>query len=195
MKIHASINKRALFLLEGVVAVGMLFASSSFAGDPKAVGDVCGRDLNVDIFGWDGGIIRKAGHVGVYDGSNVLEVLDASPVVQKNTLTSFKNTTSFWGARYIPGKYSFANVIDTGWNQRNYSPTYTLTAQYTVGKWITKQVWDAKMQKWLTVLELRRGKFRCDTFVYYAFDAGIGYKLAGKTILPRTVYNNCPNAR
>ena len=166
-------------------------ATAAQCADPKTIGDVVGRDLNITGLGW-------AGHVGIYTGSSVLEVLNATSPVQKNSLSTFKSASSFWGARYVTSSvmsYNFQLVIDKGWDQRNYNPTYTTTATYSVGSKSTTSIYNSTKKKWETRTVINPAKFRCDTFVYYSFNAGIGYKLAGATILPRTVYNNCPKVR
>ncbi|WP_232003208.1 hypothetical protein [Pseudoalteromonas piscicida] len=76
-----------------VISVGALLlaiSSTAFAGNPTSVDDVVARDLSISGLGW-------AGHVGIWDGSKVLEVLNDGTVIRKNTLSSFKSASSYWG--------------------------------------------------------------------------------------------------
>ncbi len=79
-----------------LIALLVALSSSAFpvhAANPSAAGDVVGRDLNYAVIGW-------LGHVGMWTGSSVLEVLNEPTVIHTNTLTNFKNRTRYWGARY-----------------------------------------------------------------------------------------------
>ena len=175
-----------------VLIASLAVVSSAFSADPKTVGDVVGRDLNAGrILGW-------IGHVGAYTGSSVLEVLNSPTPVQKNTLSSFKTATNYWGSRYVKSSvmsYNFQLVIDKGWDQRNYNPTYTKTIFYTAGSKSTTSVYNSTTKKYETKTVITPAKFRCDTFIIYSFQAGIGYNLSGSTISPWAVYKNCPNSR
>lgn len=69
-------------------------AKIKFPGDgikerPYFVGDIVARDLNLPI-------ISGAGHIGIWDGFYVVEVLDESNVVQKNTYENFFKRSNAW---------------------------------------------------------------------------------------------------
>lgn len=190
MKIKAGLKfilpLRALHRLLAGIAV--MTGSLATAGDPTAAGDVIGRDL--DILGYE-----SLGHLGIFTGSRVLECLNEKNPIQQNPLASFKNQTTFWGARYIPGSHDFNKVIATGWAQRNFKPSFTLSPVFTVGRHVNKRVWNPAVRRWETRTVLVPAKFRCDTFVYHSFKAGIGRELAGTRITPRTIYRNCAGIR
>jgi hypothetical protein len=171
-----------------IAGVMMITLTSVSAGDPKKRGDVMARDL--DYFA-----LENLGHVGIYDGNEVLECLNEVNPIQKNPLKSFKSQSKFWGARYIPGKHDFRKVIAKGWAQRNYEPSFTISPVPTIGRHVNKRVWNASTKKWENRTVLVPAKFRCDAFVNYSFKAGIGYKLANGEITPSIVYRNCPKAR
>jgi len=170
--------------------VGIAVSSGAIvtAGDPTAAGDVIGRDLN--ILGYE-----TLGHLGIFTGSRVLECLNEKNPIQQNSLASFKAVTTYWGARYITGRHDFNKVIATGWAQRNFKPSFTLSPVYTVGHHVNKRVWNPEVRRWETRTVLVPAKFRCDTFVYHSFKAGIGYELAAGQITPRIVYRNCAKSR
>lgn len=103
--------------------------------DPQKVGDVVGRDLDIPTLG-------RVGHVGVFTGKDVLEVLNENPVIQRNSLKKFQELSPYWGARgthflrYFMGPKDNQirkNLIDIGWNQKRYSPRYTTSATWQEG--------------------------------------------------------------
>lgn len=60
--------------------------------DPQQAGDTVGRDLNMPLLG-------SIGHVGMWDGSQVVEALsDGGNAIRLNSLSDFKSRTSYWGA-------------------------------------------------------------------------------------------------
>ncbi|NOT85778.1 MAG: hypothetical protein HOP02_13590 [Methylococcaceae bacterium] len=157
------------------------------AGDPSAIGDVPGRDLGFWGLGW-------LGHVGMWTGNSVLEVLDKTPVIQQNTLANFKAQTSYWGARYGNGS-NFYTMTSTGWDQSNYNPSYTLTSQWREGKWVykcTKYTASGTCASYGNVMTT--ALFRCDTFVNYMYFKGTGSNLVS-SFTPANVYNAMPIAR
>lgn len=160
---------------------------SVFAGDPKAVGDVVGRELSSTGLG-------SFGHVGMHAGSNViLEVLNKPTVIQQNSLTSFKNSSAYWGARYGKGS-NFSTMISSGWAQRNYNPQYTITAQWQEGK-VTQQCvkWSGgKCIQYSNVII--PAKFRCDTFLNYSYMKGTGSYLIS-LMTPSNFYKTMPYNR
>lgn len=170
-----------------------LASSSVLAGDPKVAPDVVGRDLNVTGFG-------ALGHVGIWNGSSVIEVLNVTnKVVQSNTLSSFKNASKYWGAKYGIAPTKGLAITSAAWAQRQYSPTYTLTAMWQEGG--SFQSGCAKYGtggKCLApIYSLIKGKFRCDTFVNYSFWKGSGNYVvgAGNAILPSILYGKFPSTR
>lgn len=182
-------NKLAIATISGFLS---LSASTSFAGDPKASPDVVGRNLSI----WGLGSI---GHVGMWSGSNVVEVLNKATVIQSNSLSSFKASDKvYWGAKYGVGASNGAKIISSGWDQRNYSPSYTTTAYWQQGgvaqKVCTQYGKNGSCVRWTT--SLSTAVFRCDTFVDFSFWKGNGSRLvAGGSILPFIVYNSMPKTR
>jgi len=164
------------------------FLNLLVAGNPKATGDILGRDLNIYGLGW-------LGHVGIWDGRRVLEVLNKNIVIQKNSLSSFKKASSYWGTRYGRGSRHY-KVIRAGWRQRYYSPTYVFSATWREGKYVRRWVWDRRYRRWRLKWVKQSAKFRCDSFVYYSYMKGIGVRLvANNWITPRIIYNSMPKNR
>jgi len=75
--------------------------------EPKASGDVVGRELSVPGLSW-------AGHIGVFDGANVIEVLnEGGNVVKINSYDNFKDRSLPWPA--IRTKFSEYHYITSCW--------------------------------------------------------------------------------
>ncbi len=163
-----------------------VITTPAFAGNPKATGDIVARDLQIYGLGW-------AGHVGMWTGSKVLEVLNESRVIQQNSLSNFKNRSAYWGARYGKGNRPY-KAVNFGWNQRHYSPSYTTTAQYQIGGWVTKWVWDSRKRKWVKKRVKQTAVYRCDAFVYASYLHGDGTQLVW-VATPRNVYYSMPKSR
>lgn len=152
---------------------------------PRYTGDIVGRDLNYEQLGW-------AGHIGVWDGSYVIEVLNdpGGNKVFKNTWAEFKSRSSVWDT--VTPKYP-AHTIRTCWTYEcdvnsiysgglKVSPAqavvyraaqvqmigadYTVMANFSTAEPAMK---DYKQPGWKR--KAVRGKYRCDTFVYDAFRA------------------------
>ena len=165
-----------------------LVALTVHAGNPRAAGDVIGRDLLYSGLG-------SYGHLGIYTGSKVLECLNEARPIQQNTLRSFKQASRFWGARYLASKKDFRKVVAKGWAQRNFRPSFTLSPVYTEGRYINKRVWNAATGRWEKRSVMVRAKFRCDSFVVYAFEKGIGYRFPQGELTPAFIFRSCPKAR
>lgn len=181
-------------LLHVIVSLGLLAPVLLLAQkDPTTAADVVGRDLNAALLG---GI----GHVGIYTGANVLEVLDKPDAIQLNPLKTFKSTTTYWGARYFGDLKTVdaAKVIQTGLDQKGFGASYTTTtARTSPGRieTVKSTVYDSKTKKYITVSETKviKGIFRCDTFVMYCYRS-VG-RLTSPWAVPTIVYNSLPKQR
>jgi len=135
--------------------------------DPVKVGDVVGRDLLVTGLG-------AFGHVGMWDGSRVIEVLNEPTVLQSNTLDNFKVRSVYWGASSANiTPYNVVNcfrincspqtleVVDVrlAMIRRAYQ-IQLLGADYTLS-WVSTPAYPSEQGSPVT-----RGSYRCDTFVY-----------------------------
>ncbi|WP_159917469.1 hypothetical protein [Pantoea sp. 18069] len=160
---------------------------------PRNIGDIVGRDLNYVSLGW-------AGHIGVWDGSSVIEVLDERGYnkVYKNSWENFKSRSKAWDT--VHPKYP-GHMIKTCWindcdvNQSRFAgmkvsaqqavvyratqvymigADYTITAGFTTAEPVMKDYNDPRWRR-----KAIRGKYRCDTFVYDAFRASTDIDNAG----------------
>jgi hypothetical protein len=151
--------------------------------DPSNQGDIVGRDLLVTGLGW-------MGHVGIWDGKQVIEVLNESDVVQINNLDSFKRKSTYWGAVspkitpylvdncFQPRCTKFWPVASGGQIEsvqvqiaivQRALQIDRIGADYTIGS-SYKSAWagDANHGS-------ERGKYRCDTFVEDLYASTIPY--------------------
>lgn len=169
-----------------------LLASAAHAiGDPRLPADVVGRDMADPILG-------PLGHIGIYTGSGILEVLKSSSVIEVNSLANFKSRSKYWGARYGYGYPQASSIISAGLSQRSYSPSYTLSPFWVEGKVIYKCTQYNKYGQCVRqTSSVQRASFRCDTFVNYAFWKGMNRNLtnAGPVINPWLVFLNQPYVR
>jgi hypothetical protein len=186
--------------------------------NPRDPGDVVGRDLDVPGLG-------AIGHIGVWDGSQVAEVVNGqSNAVRFSQISDFKATTSFWGVArpsIPPGpleRMCFATYCDiynnTVWQQvearaaiqKRARQIQALGADYTL---VPSNTRIATPRRNLSAAI--RGLYRCDTFVIdvvgltryratYTTAAQENWRALWSSIeygpvLPRTVYNRLASFR
>lgn len=156
--------------------------------------DIVGRDLDTTNKKGDDNVplyIKHLGHIGLtypsYSGSGVIEVLNETSVIQDNSMDDFKNKTRFWGQRY--GAQSNKNIdilngvkiISAASKQKSCSTgtKYTLSWSF--------YPCDAE----------KRAKFRCDSFVYYAYLTGANIDLGYTPLItyPSTIFKSMMNCR
>lgn len=78
---------------------------------PVDLADVVGRDLHYFGLGF-------LGHLAIWTGGSVIEVLNENPVVQENGLDNFRAREKFWGTVYYPG----ISAMKTGWTACSSAP-------------------------------------------------------------------------
>lgn len=160
---------------------------------PRQPGDIVGRDLDSKYLG-------AAGHIGVWDGSMVIEALDesGSSKIFKNTWNNFKSRTKAWDTVHPRYPVHFIKtcwdiVCDINQNERSgfwaspqqavfYRATqvFRIGADYTWDMGISTAepaMRDYKEPRWKR--DKVRGSYRCDTFVYDAFRASTDLNIAG----------------
>lgn len=182
------INSKSVMIL-------CILSSSTQAALPLYPAQVIARDLRIPVMGW-------LGHIGITiapslneNAYQVIEVLQANPVIQVNTVSGFKTIATYWGSRFgIADRGSHAlKLLRTANLQKDLGcTTYTMTSDYSpnVG------YYDGQKNAHAT----QCGFFRCDTFVNYVFKSG-GYRLPtynppGKTkvlTMPKLVFSAFPN--
>lgn len=156
-------------------------------------GDIVGRDL--DTSNQEGEdkdpshLIKDFGHIGLtipfLSGQSVIEVLDEAPVIQENDIETFKNKTQFWGQRYgTPSKneidlISGVKIVATAVTQNECPTDYTLSWSFS------------------PCTAKKHAKFRCDSFVYYAYLTGANIDLGYAPLVtyPSTIFKSLTNCR
>ena len=160
--------------------------TTAYAGNPSKAGDITGRSLAVSGLG-------SIGHIGTWNGSQVVEVLNESRVIQFNSLTKFKNSSSYWGARGNARFYNPSSINVIANTQSQYSPSYTLVPLNTTVGRIEQQCTKRNMiGQCITYGNVRvNAVFRCDTFVDYIYQAtGNGKLSSWSVIYPFVAYSN-----
>ncbi|MDF1827241.1 MAG: hypothetical protein P1U39_03080 [Legionellaceae bacterium] len=169
---------------------------AAYAVKPIYPAEIMGRDLMTPGLGW-------VGHVGVstapdvkQDAHHVIEVLRGeTPIIQINSIASFKSKSSYWGSRYgiaDRGQHASRILQEATFQKDLFCATYTATPNYTPGRGYYDDTGHA--------IPTSCGYFRCDTFVNHVFHAG-GYPLptynpSGPDVvvstLPRLVFKAFP---
>ena len=170
---------------------------------PRNPGDIVGRDLDRKPLG-------PMGHIGIWDGQKVVEMLDERSDISKvfrNSWADFQSRTATWPTAYpnYPKhtiKTCFARTCDVNNNrpgevvvdarQAVFSralQVYSIGAEYTWSpdfKTAEPEMIDFQNGFWKRKLIF--GRYRCDTFIYDAFRASTDLDTAG--VWPaRYVYN------
>ncbi len=158
---------------------GGLSSPRSFVLDPivEQPGDVVGRDLDIPLAG-------SLGHVGLWDGYGVIEVLDEGRnAIRVNSLDNFKTRTRYWGAAFpkIP-TFTVYNCFDV--ECRNLSPrpigqVQGYPARKAIAEWAKVQARIGASYTRFPIFRpaypaegwapMRPGEYRCDTFVLAAY--------------------------
>ncbi len=150
--------------------------------------EILGRDLNYPGLGW-------LGHVGIattdmmsaagmnQPATQVIEILNETPVGQINTIENFKRRSRYWGSKYgiaDRGERGYRVLVEAN-HQRWWCPSYTSDTDYRIGEGNPH-----------TGAIKTCGRWRCDTFVWWAFYSQ-GYDLMpGRAWLPRLLFNAFP---
>lgn len=150
--------------------------------------EILGRDLNYPGLGW-------LGHVGIaitdtpsIDGmlqpaNQVIEVLNETPVGQINSIDNFKIRSNYWGSKYgisDNSEQSYRIIVEAN-HQRWWCPSYTSDTKYHIGRGDPRTGAVKECARW-----------RCDTFVWWAFYSQGFDLMPGRTWLPRILFNAFP---
>ncbi len=88
-------------------APSLPFAQQYWQVEPQDQGDIVGRDLNFPLLG-------PIGHVGIWNKGTgeIIEMLDESPALQGNTISSFRSRAQFWGSGVFPKSFPPAPICN-----------------------------------------------------------------------------------
>ena len=169
------------------VAIAAFTYSSAYAKQIYPA-EILGRDLNYPGLGW-------AGHVGIattnmssakgmwQNADQVIEILNEPIVGQINSIDNFKSRSKYWGS-----KYGIADRDERGYRvlveanqQRWWCPQYTSDTDYQIGDGnpFTGQI-------------VKCGRWRCDTFVWWAFYSQGLDIMPGRVWMPRLLFDRFP---
>lgn len=180
-------NQTKWIAVSCVITISVVNYSVSYA---KLIypAEILGRQLGYIGIGW-------MGHVGISttdlsspkdmtkNADQVIEILNKNPVGQINSIENFKKKTKYWGSRYgiaDRGERAYKVLVEAN-TQRWLCPSYTFSTKYNVGKMDPD-----------TGVITECGKWRCDTFVWWAFYSQ-GWDLSPQRIwLPTILYHNFP---
>lgn len=150
--------------------------------------DIIGRDLNYPGMGW-------LGHVGIatrpmMDSSGmstpanqVIEILNEPVIGQINTIDNFKRRSPYWGSKYgvIGNPEQGYRVLVEANHQRWWVREYTSNTDYRIaqGNPRTGEIFVT-------------GRWRCDTYAWWAFYSQGVDTMPGRIWLPRNLFNFFP---
>lgn len=89
----------------------------------------------------------------------------------------------------IKNIYKRENIIKFGRQQKEFFPSYTLSFYATPGRWSWKRVYNEETHQWESKkIVAQKAKFRCDTFVAFAWKRANESKPYGST--PISMYKH-----
>jgi len=151
--------------------------------DPTKIGDVVGRELDTKV----GALL---GHVGMWDGKNVVEVLNVPKnAVNYNTLANFKSRTVYWGSvspnipNYVVYNCFKVNCPNTILAPKGVVETVSsrlalyryARQQYEIGSNYTIKPNYERAYPADPAYKARRGTYRCDTFILAVYSSTIPF--------------------
>lgn len=150
--------------------------------------DIMARNLHFPSLGW-------VGHVGIATrymmnasgmskpADQVIEILNEAPIGQLNSINNFKSRSQYWGSKYgvISGAEQGYKVLVEANHQRWWVTEYTHGTDYRIG------------QGNPYTGEIRvTGRWRCDTFAWWAYySQGINV-MPGHIWLPKILFDFFP---
>lgn len=150
--------------------------------------EIMGRDLDYKGLGW-------LGHVGIATASmssakgmsqnadQVIEILNEPTVGQINSIANFKSRSKYWGSKYgiaDRGERGYRVLVEAN-HQRWWCPLYTSDTDYLIGEGNPG-----------TGQRIKCGRWRCDTYVWWAFFSQGWDLMPGRAWLPRVLFNTFP---
>lgn len=178
-------NKKILILGLSITIVAIISAAHAKKIFPS---DIMGRSLNYPGMGW-------LGHVGIatrqmMDSSGmstpanqVIEILNEPVIGQINTIDNFKRRSSYWGSKYgvIGNPEQGYRVLVEANHQRWWVREYTNNTDYRIaqGNPRTGEIFVT-------------GRWRCDTYAWWAFYSQGVDTMPGRIWLPTNLFNFFP---
>ena len=178
-------NKLVILLIE--ISVASIISTLAHA-KPIYPAEIVGRKLLIYGLGW-------SGHVGITTTSmmsaegmsrkadQVIEILNEPVVGQINSIANFKSRSEYWGSKYgiaDRGERGYRVLIEAN-HQRWWCPQYTSDTDYKIG--------DGNP---FTGHIVKCGRWRCDTYVWWAFYSQGWDTMPGRAWMPRILFDNFP---
>ncbi len=182
------IKKKSLIVLSISLTAAAALSSPPVFAKKIWPAELLARDLNIPGLGWLGHVAIATAFMTNPSGMNqnatqVIEVLDEPVVGQINTISNFKARSPYWGSKYGVADRGVLgyNVLVEANHQRWWCPVYTKNTDYQIGEGIptTGQI-------------LKCGRWRCDTFVWWAYFSQGYDTMPGRVWLPRNLFNYFP---
>jgi hypothetical protein len=180
-----STNKLIVLIFCAIVAITLsktVYAKNIYPAE------IVGRDLDYPGLGW-------AGHVGIatttmssakgmsQNADQVIEILNEPMVGQINSIANFKSRSKYWGSKYgiaDRGERGYRVLVEAN-HQRWWCPEYTSDTDYKIGEGNPH-----------TGARIRCGRWRCDTFIWWAFLSQGWDTMPGRVWMPKTLFQSFP---
>ncbi|MGV3739794.1 MAG: hypothetical protein ACO1N3_00670 [Gammaproteobacteria bacterium] len=179
-------NKLSALIIKGT-AIGVITSTFSYA---KLIypAEIVGRKLLIYGLGWSGHVGITTTYMMSAEGmsrkaNQVIEILNEPIVGQINSIANFKSRSEYWGSKYgiaDRGERGYRVLVEAN-HQRWWCPQYTSDTDYQIGEGnpYTGQI-------------VKCGRWRCDTFVWWAFYSQ-GWDIMPRRVwIPRVLFDRFP---
>lgn len=180
-------RSRKLIALGAGITIAGLLSSAAYAKKIYPA-EIVGRDLNYPYLGWLGHVGIATANMSSPSGMNqnatqVIEILKEPVVGQINSISNFKSRSPYWGSKHGVADRGVAgyNILVEANHQRWWCPVYTSSTDYHIGSGIP-----------ITGQVIECGRWRCDTYVWWAFYSQGFDTMPGHVWLPRNLFNYFP---
>ena len=178
-------NKKLIILSISIAVVAITSVAHAKKTYPA---EIIGRALYYKGLGWLGHVAIATAHMGSAQGmlqnaDQVIEILNEPTVGQINSIAHFKSRSKYWGSKYgiaDRGERGYRVLVEAN-QQRWWCPTYTSDTDYLIGEGNPN-----------TEQRIKCGRWRCDTYVWWAFYSQGWDVMPGRVWLPRILFNAFP---
>ncbi len=178
---------------KSILVVSFVFSTLLSGTLLASQGDVYARDLSIPGLGW-------AGHTGMKaKNGSILEMLNKnttsgwgySSSLFKNSESSFKGSSPYWGAKYWSWLVNNAYWRLDNYVVRNADFVEDVGAEYTItSRYNHPSSYKDSRGNW----RLKLGKYRCDTYVRSMYNTG-GIRFPSSVTTPRNLFSAFPDRR
>lgn len=188
VKNRAQKMKNKLVTVTIEIAIAAAITSTSAYAKPIYPAEIIGRKLLIYGLGWTGHVGITTANMSSANGmwqnaDQVIEVLNEPVVGQINSIANFKSRSEYWGSKHgiaDKGERGYRVLVEAN-HQRWWCPQYTSDTDYQIG--------DGNP---FTGHIVKCGRWRCDTYVWWAFYSQGWDTMPGRMWIPRALFDQFP---